>query len=300
MKKNNIRGVIYALAAGICWGFSGTVGQFLFTYKSIDAGWLTSVRMTVSGVILVLFSLMKYPKQLKGIWSEKKTAAHTLIFALFGLMAVQFSYMQAIAYSNSGTATAIQYLGQALVLLYTCITLKRLPTKTESGALLLAISGIFLIASHGNFSSLAISPQGLFWGLIAAVTLMTYMVIPVNLINRFGSIPVTGCGMLIGGVVLTCIMQTWRVSVSFDLEIILALAAIVLIGTVAAFSMFLQSASDIGSVKAGLLSSSETMAAAFFAAAWLKTSFAAADYIGFACIIAMVGLLALSSLKKKD
>ncbi len=298
MKKQTTRGVIYALTAGICWGLSGTIGQFLFTYKNIDTGWLTSVRMIISGLLLVIFAAIKSPSQLKGLWASKRTAVHTLIFAVFGLMAVQFSYMHAISFSNSGTATAIQYLGEAFILLYTCITVKRLPTWIELCALILALFGIFLIASHGRLDSLAVSPKGLVWGIIAAISLMTYTVIPVDLIKRFGSIPVTGCGMLIGGIVLTLAMRTWRVSVSFDWEIILALAAIIIIGTVAAFSMFLQSAADIGSVKAGLLASVETMAAAFFAAAWLKTKFAAADYAGFICITAMVVLLASSSLGK--
>lgn len=300
MKKNDIRGVIYALTAGICWGFSGTVGQFLFTYKNTDTAWLTSVRMTVSGIILVLFSIIKYPRALKEVWSEKRTAAGMLVFALFGLAAVQFSYMQAISFSNSGTATAIQYLGEALILLYTCVMLKRLPTKTEAGALVLALAGIFLIASHGNFGSLAISVPGLIWGLLAAVSLMTYTVLPVKLIKRFGSIPVTGWGMLIGGLALTFIMRTWRAEISVDFETAAAVAAIVIIGTVAAFSMFLQSASDIGSVKAGLLASVETMAAAFFSAVWLKTNFAAADFFGFACIIAMVAMLAIPAPKRND
>ena len=291
MKKQTTRGVIYALTAGICWGLSGTIGQFLFTYKNIDTGWLTSVRMIISGLLLVIFAAIKSPSQLKGLWTSKRTAVHTLIFAVFGLMAVQFSYMHAISFSNSGTATAIQYLGEAFILLYTYITVKRLPTWIELCALILALFGIFLIASHGRLDSLAVSPKGL-------ISLMTYTVIPVDLIKRFGSIPVTGCGMLIGGIVLTLAMRTWRVSVSFDWEIILALAAIIIIGTVAAFSMFLQSAADIGSVKAGLLASVETMAAAFFAAAWLKTKFAAADYAGFICITAMVVLLASSSLSK--
>lgn len=297
MRKNNIRGVIYALTAGICWGFSGTVGQFLFTYKNTDTAWLTSVRMTVSGIILILFSIIKYPHALKKIWSEKHTAAGIIVFSLFGLAAVQFSYMQAISFSNSGTATAIQYLGEALILLYTCLTMKRLPTKIETGALVLALAGIFLIASHGNFGSLAISVPGLVWGILAAVSLMTYTVLPVNLIKRFGSIPVTGYGMLIGGLALTFIMRTWKTPVAFDWETVAALAAIVIIGTVAAFSMFLQSASDIGSVKAGLLASVETMAAAFFSAVWLKTNFAASDFLGFACILAMVAMLAIPASK---
>ena len=41
--SKTLRGVFLALLAGTCWGFSGTVGQFLFTTRQVDSGWLTVV-----------------------------------------------------------------------------------------------------------------------------------------------------------------------------------------------------------------------------------------------------------------
>ena len=53
--SKTFRGVFLALLAGTCWGFSGTVGQFLFTSRQVDSGWLTVVRMLVSGLILLVW-----------------------------------------------------------------------------------------------------------------------------------------------------------------------------------------------------------------------------------------------------
>ena len=43
-----------ALVGGIGWGFSGACGQFLFTQYGMDPLWLSSVRMTGAGIILLV------------------------------------------------------------------------------------------------------------------------------------------------------------------------------------------------------------------------------------------------------
>ena len=76
-----------------------------------------------------------------------------------------------------------------------------------------------------------------------------------------------------------------------------SMAAIILIGTVLAFTAYLKSVADLGGVKAGLLASVETLAAPLFAALWLDTRFVAADFVGFFCILAMVVLFSLPGLQ---
>lgn len=294
-----IRGVFLALVAGICWGMSGTVGQYLFTEKNVDAGWLTVVRMLVSGVVLLLLALWSQPQNVRRIWNEKQAVARLLLFSLLGLMAVQFGYMQAIRYSNAGTATAIQYLGEAFILIFTCVSMKRYPKSFEVVGLILALTGIYLLATHGDVGNMVLSTQGLVWGLVAAVALMTYTLLPGKLIREYGNQTVTGYAMLIGGMVLMVALQSWNRDVSVDKEVFLAMLVIVVIGTILAFTAYFQSIADIGGVKAGLLASVETIAAPLFASLWLKTKFELVDYIGFACVLAMVILLAVPALREE-
>ena len=64
MKNKTIRGILFALISGVCWGFSGTVGQFLFTRTGMDSGWLTTVRLLSAGFILLVMTALKQPKAL--------------------------------------------------------------------------------------------------------------------------------------------------------------------------------------------------------------------------------------------
>ena len=55
-KKRTLRGFLCAALGGVCWGASGTVGQYLFTRQGVDSGWLTVVRMFLAGVCLLYTS----------------------------------------------------------------------------------------------------------------------------------------------------------------------------------------------------------------------------------------------------
>lgn len=302
--KTNTKGIIYALIAGICWGFSGTVGQFLFTRTGMNSGWLTTLRLLSAGTILMIATAIKNPKAITAVWKEREDAVQLVFFGIAGLMAVQYSYMQAIYYSDSGTATAVQYTGEAMLLIYTCITLRRWPRFSETMGLVLALFGIFLLATHGDISNMVLSVGGLVWGLIAALALVVYTVAPGRLIQKFGNSVITAYGMLIGGVVLALLLRVWELPGTYTPEALLGLAAIVLVGTVFGFSIYLQSTVLIGGLKAGLIAAVETVSAPLFSRVWLKTPFQMMDYLGFLCILVMVILISLPELmaerKQKD
>lgn len=291
-KNRTLRGCLCAALGGVCWGVSGTVGQYLFTRCGVDSGWLTVVRMFLAGVVLLASALVKHRAQLCAIWSDRRDALRLVIFSICGLMTCQYTYLAAIRYSNSATATVLQYTGQALILLWVCLRARRLPTRREAAALCLALLGAFLISTHGTFTALALSPRGLFWGLAAAVALMLYTLIPGDLLRRYEVSVCTGCGMFIGGVVLLFITRAWEISVTLSAAVILGVLEISIVGTAMAFTLYLQGVSDIGGVRASLLACTEPVSAALCAALWLKTSFAWQDLVGFAAIVVMAALIA--------
>ena len=292
-KKRTLRGFLCAALGGVCGGASGTVGQYLFTRQGVDSGWLTVVRMFLAGVVLLGGALVRHRPQLRTIWSDRRDALRLVLFSVGGLMTCQYTYLAAIRYSNSATATVLQYMGQALILLWVCLRARRLPTRREGAALVLALLGAFLLATHGSLTALALSPQALFWGLCAAVSLMLYTLLPGDLLRRYPVSVCTGCGMFIGGVVLLVLTQAWRIPVALNAAVALGTLEISVVGTALAFTLYLQGVSDVGGVRASLLACTEPVSAALCAALWLHTSFAWQDLIGFAAILVMAVLIAL-------
>ena len=58
--------------------------------------------------------------------------------------------MTAISYSNAATATVLQTLNLVLIMLVTCLRLRRRPRRVEAVSLLLALLGTYLLATGGD------------------------------------------------------------------------------------------------------------------------------------------------------
>ena len=217
-----------------------------------------------------------------------------VIFAIFGFVLSQFTYMKTISLSNAGTATVLQDLGPVFVMIFVCICAKRLPSKIEFFTIFLAFFGVVVIATHLNYKTLVLSPECLLWGILSAVGLLLYTVIPKQLIEKYGAMPVSGFGMLIGGIVLGIFIKPWNMNVTFTPEVIFYVLVMIVLGTVIAYTFYLQGVQDIGPVNASMLACIEPISASLFAHFWLGTKFIYIDLIGFAMILSTVFILGFS------
>ncbi|MEQ3362425.1 DMT family transporter [Raoultibacter massiliensis] len=290
-----VRGVICTLAGGTLWGFSGACAQFLLSgaYGFTPLA-VTSARMLGAGLLFLVYMLAANRAGLKAMVTSRSTLARVAVFGAVGLFLNQITYTVVIDYTNAGTATVLQCTGIAFVMLFSCLAAKRLPKAKELGGLALAIGATYLIATHGDPSTLAVPLPGLLWGLANGLACAFYIIYPKRLLEQWGAVAVTGLGMLAGGIVATALAQPWTLSISLDGAGFAALAAIVVLGTFAAFTLYLQGVSDIGPVRASLLGAIEPVSATVFAWAWLGTQFPLADCIGFALMIVMVFLVTSS------
>ena len=289
------KGTLFTVIAGIAWGLSGTSGQYLMAH-GISALVLTNIRLIIAGLLLVLLSYIKSKEQFISFLKDKSSLFSLLLFSLFGLFLNQLAYLSAIQETNAGTATVLQYVCPVGILAYTCIKDRVAPTIAEIISMILAIGGTFLIATHGQLDQLSMTPAGLFWGLFSALTYALYIILPIKLIQKWGSILVIGVGMTISGFVavpFTGIIGA-RIPMSFD--IFLAFAGIILIGTVFAYTAFLKGASMVGPVKSSLLASIEPISAVFFAFMIMGDIFYPVDFLGMAMILLAVTIISLKDL----
>lgn len=284
------------MTGGACWGFSGACAQYLFQNFGINPMWLSSLRMLGAGTVLCLVCLAVQRDPFLALWKSPRDIAHLVAFAVFGLMFCQVTYLIAIEYSNAGTATVVQYTAPVMIVLYLCIRGRRLPTVREVAAMLLVIGGTFLLATHGNPSTLVMTPQALFWALVSAFAYAVYTLIPGKLMLHYGSVPVVASGLLIGGIILVLAMQSWTVDSGLDaMGWLVLVGGLVFFGTIVGFTAYFQAVKDIGAAKTSLLASVETVSATLFAVLWLGTAFSPIDILGFACIVATVFILAKKS-----
>lgn len=281
------------MLGGVCWGFSGTCGQYLFSRYGVSTLWLTCLRLLSGGAIMLALAAFRHRRELRDIWRSPGDAAMLVCYGVFGLLMCQYAYMTSISYSNAGTTTVLQTLSLVIIMLLTCLRLRRRPNRLETIALVLALLGTFLLATGGDPAHMVLSPQGLFWGLATAVAVTVYTLLPRRLLSRWNREAVNGWGMLIGGVIINLAARSWTFRVDLPLRGWLAVGAIVVFGTLLSFTLFMQGIRDVGPVKSSMLAATEPVSATVFSAVWLGTAFSAVDLMGFAAIIATIFLLSV-------
>ena len=297
MKRKSI-GIFLVLTAAISWGVSGSVAQYLFTEKHFSTGWLVSIRLLTSGVILLSYLGLTKNKDIWNIWKRRASVGNILIFGLLGMAGVQFTYFAAIETSNAATATLLQYLAPVLIILYIALKRRTIPPFQHVIGIITALLGTYFLVSAGHFSTISIRPEALAWGLSSAFFLALYTLQPAQLLKEFGSTIVIAWGMIIGGLGMSFVSPPWETGDGvFSFSSILAIVFVILIGTLVAFFCYLESLKHLEAAETSLLSCAEPLSAAFLAVIWLKVPFSVYEWIGAFFILTTILLL---SLKQKS
>ena len=171
-------------------------------------------------------------------WKNIRTTVGISVAGLLILVS-QLTFMLAVAASNAGTAAIVLTLVPLICAFWLSITEKRPLTMREGICFVLAASGVFLIVTKGNFSTLDLSFAGVLWGFVSAIFSAAYSIQPRKLIMKVGVGPVVGFGMLFGGLVASVMNPPWTMNVQWTAMSVSAFTYVVLVGTVAAFWCYL-------------------------------------------------------------
>lgn len=293
-------GIPLVLLAGCLWGLSGVLGQLLFQSTDISIGYVSTIRMLVSGVGILSICIIKKDSSMFAIWKNKNAMIRLFFFAIAGVMSVQYTYFSAIAASNAATGTVLQYTYPILMLLYTALYMKKMPSIQEIFAIISAFLGIVLISTHGNLHTLSISKAALAWGLSSAVAFVIYTVSPQKLHNHYSIFAVTGWGFLLAGILMCIITKSYAVHVSFTPYSVLLVAAIAIFGTLIPFLIYGFGVRLLGNVKASLFATVEPVVSAILAFFLANVTFTKIDILGFVCILGAIQVVAMQAARKSN
>lgn len=296
--KTRLKGMFLVIIGATLWGISGTAAQYLFQKKGFTAEWLVVARMLASGIILTLYSFIKGNKNIIKIWTNKKDVFSLIIFSILGMLGVQYTYFASINYGNAATATILQYLSPVIITCYLAIKSKKFPHFQQLLAIILAMIGTFFIITKGDMNNLSISKLALFWGIASAFASALYTLQPISLLKKYDSTTVIGLGMLLGGISFSFIHNPLNFSGEISLDSIIAIAFVIIFGTLIAFYCYLESLKYIQPTEASILGSLEPLSAAFLSIIWLNVSFAPLQWIGTIFIISTVIILSYSKKEK--
>jgi drug/metabolite transporter (DMT)-like permease len=278
------------LAGATLWGLSGTAAQVLLHQNHISANWLVSIRMLVSGVVLVCWSIVRLRGQLSALLRDKSAWTGIAVFAIVGLWGVQLTYFKAIAAGNAASATLLQYLGPPMIVAWLAMRDRRSPGAPSLTALALSLAGTMLLVTGGQVGKLAVPLNAVLWGLLSALCLVFYTLQPLPLIRRYGAVTIVGWGMLLGGMAASAFTPFWHVPAALQSHpsTLLLTAFIVLFGTLAAFTLYLSSLRHLTPSETGLMATAEPISAVGASLIFLHVHLAPLQMIGAAAIVAAI------------
>ena len=299
MKKNDNTGMLSTFVGGTLWGINGVMGNYLFLNKNVTTPWLIPYRLILAGFLLLGYLYYKKGSKIFDVLKNPKDLFQIVLFGFIGMLGTQYTYFSAIQFSNAAIATVLTYFGPTLVLIYMCLREKRKPLKYEIVSICLSSFGVFLLATHGDITSLQISFKALFWGILSALSVVFYTVQPESLLKKYGASIVVAWGMMIGGIFIAFVTKPWNINVTFDFITFLVLMLIIVFGTIIAFILYLTGVNIIGPTKASIIACIEPVAATICAILFLGVTFDFLDVIGFLCIISTIFIVAYFDKKVK-
>ena len=292
MNSYILKGMLFIVVGAVLWGFSGMCSQFVQQERHMPAEWVVAMRLTLAGAITVLAAFWQARASIFKVFTHKKDTIRLIIFGILGMWLCQYTYFKAIAYAGAGIATVLQYVGPALIILYVSLRHMILPRFAEAVSVILATIGTAIIALQGEWNVDVLDNTLLFWGLTSAVAVGIYTVQPVPLLKKYGTAPIVGFGMLIGGVFAWIGTQPSAEGIVWDVWAHGGFWSIIIFGTVVSFNAYLEGVRRVGAVTGSILSSIEPISAAVLAWLVLGNEFSRWDMMGMTLIIITIFILA--------
>lgn len=139
---NTFTGYALYLSASILFALNGTVSKAILL-TGIDAARLSQLRVTAAFLILLIFLAILKPRALRITWREIPLL---LVYGILGVAMTQYLYFVALTYLPVGVALLIEFTSPLMVALYMRFMWKLPTRKTVWLALVMALSGLAMVA----------------------------------------------------------------------------------------------------------------------------------------------------------
>ena len=299
-QKNIFKGTIYSLLSGLIWGICGILGEYFFSHYQVSSGWITSMRLLVAGSFVIVLSSIKLRSQLFEIWKNRNNYLPFLAYAILGIFSVQFFFYLCVEYSNATTATILQFISPVFILLYNRIIYKKKASKSAIFYVLIAMVGVFLMATKGDLSKLSITPLALLTGLLSALGVMFNVILPQRFAKKYGFVPTVGWGMIIAGLFSNFLYPVYKISFQVDAISICICLTIAFLGTAFAFFLSMKAVSLVSPLVVSVVSASEPLSSAILSVLFLGMVLDGFLVLAMILIIVPMVFLSIEESKSKN
>lgn len=295
------RGYALAALAAACWATGGLTAKWLFTPEGPQtAAWrVPPLGMTVDPVVLsgarafsafaVLLVYLLVSRRY-AFRVSRRDLVFLGVFGVVGLAGVHFTYFKAISYTNVATAILLEYLAPVVVLAFSVAFLGERLTWTLPTGVALSVFGCALVVGAIGGDGLAVSPEGIAWGLASAVFFAAYSLMGRHAAPRFSpwTTLVYGLGFASAFWLLylrgpSGVADAFSTPASTGAVLFIAVAS-----TIIPFAAFLKALHYIDPTRATIVATLEPVIAGVAAFATFGETFGPVQLIGAALVLAAI------------
>lgn len=290
---DRLKGIGMIVSGATFWGATGPMMEWLLANTEMTVSFMLMIRLLLAGIILL--SMLKLQgKKITLPWRQKVWGRQLIIFGIFGMLGVQFTFVSSIDTSNAVIATLFQFLAPIYIILFVSWMHRKFPPIVQVLGIVVTLVGLFLLLTNGSLSGFSLSGMAVFWGVAVGLAFAFYTLYPAHLMQVWGVLVSVGWAMVIGGAVLliTQLMPIMRqIKLLKQWDIALMLILVIIIGTVA-FTLFLGSMKYISAIEASILSSFEPLTAMVISVIWFGQALGLWQLIG--AITMLIGVTWIS------
>lgn len=291
-KTNVTKGILLAFLSSAMFGVSTTVLQFVSQGEHIPATWFLSARTLFAGIILLVISAFLYGKKMFSIFKTWRGTMWIILAAIFGLGANLLTFYLSVQSGNSAMSAILQYLAPLFIVIGTVLFKHKKPLWSDLFVFALALVGVILALTKGNFSALSISLVSLLWGIGSGLTQAFYLVLPQPLLKKgYSPLLVLGWGCFIAGIFFNLYHPVVVGVPIINMALVLSVSCEVLIGTVLPFFIVLCATHYASSQTVSIVDATEPIVTFILSIIFLGLKVNGVELIGAGFVIVAIALL---------
>ena len=260
---------------------------------------LTNIRMCIAGAILIALSARR-----KSFWlSFEFLKRHprfwldVVIYGIVGVVFMQFTYFQGISIGGAAATTVICYACPAMVVLWESLYHRKFPKRGEVIAVVLAMTGVFLLVTGGNPTKMLVPLGCVVWSLLSGAAFAFSAIFPKHLFaKKIDPYFLTGVGMFVGGLFTFALIddKNWLPFLAPD--VLFDVSWIIIFGTVCAFLSFNAGLKFLTPEEASITATTEPAASVVISRIIFGTAFGFVESIGI--VLVLLAIVMPSIIKK--
>ncbi len=283
------------MTAGVGWASSGMAAQHFFTQCELSAMDLTVFRMTTTSLLMLALTVYRgrFRKNMAVMKKEPHLWAELLFYGVVALMAMQYTYFQAIDLGNAAVVTVLQYTCPAMVICWLALSNRKWPDKGSVSAVILAIFGTFFLATGGHVDTLFMTAECFYYTMASAVFYAIAAVYPKHLQRKMDNSFLLFWGMLIGGISASFLTDDFSYLKFFHWNLAFDLFVIIFCGTAVAFVCYNAGLARLSADQASITTTVEPVASVILSYFIFGQTFGLAETLGIVMIVVAIAMPAI-------